>query len=38
MHFAPLAVMNASYTGVQQELTGTDAAAFCSLWATWPLQ
>lgn len=36
LHFAPLAVMNAGYTGMQHELAGTDTGAFCSLWATWP--
>ncbi len=35
-HFAPRAVMNAGYTGVQQVLAGTDTGAFCSLWARWP--
>lgn len=36
LHFAPQAVMNAAYTGIQQELLGTDEAGHCSLWATWP--
>lgn len=36
-HFAPRALMNAGYTGVQQEVDGTDLAAFCSIWASWPL-
>jgi len=36
LHFAPRAVMNAAYTGVQQELTGTDNGAFSSIWASWP--
>lgn len=35
-HFAPRAVMNAGYTGVQQVLTGTDEAGHCSLWDSWP--
>ena len=35
-HFAPIAVMNAGYTGVQQVLTNTDIGAFCSIWASWP--
>lgn len=35
-HFAPIAVMNAGYTGIQQVLRGTDAGAFCSIWASWP--
>lgn len=36
LHFAPRAVMNAGYSGVQQELTTTDLAAFCSVWSSWP--
>ncbi|MDH4218861.1 MAG: hypothetical protein OEY18_05005 [Candidatus Aminicenantes bacterium] len=36
LHFAPRALMNAGYTGVQQEINGTDNAAFCSIWAKWP--
>lgn len=36
LHFAPMAVMNAGYTGVQQVLTGTDIASYCSIWAQWP--
>lgn len=36
LKFAPRAVMNAAYTGVQQELTGTDKAGHCSIWASWP--
>lgn len=35
-HFAPRAVMNAGYTGVQQNLAGTDNAGHCSIWASWP--
>ncbi|MGI8785627.1 MAG: hypothetical protein ACR2L2_18500 [Acidobacteriota bacterium] len=35
-HFAPKAVMNAGYTGVQQELKGTDNGGHCSIWASWP--
>jgi hypothetical protein len=35
-HFAPRAVMNAGYTGVQQKLSATDIAAFCSVWGSWP--
>jgi hypothetical protein len=37
-HFAPQAVMNAGYTGLQQELTGTDIAGHCGIWASWPNQ
>lgn len=35
-HFAPRAVMNAGYTGVQQVLTETDTGGHCSIWASWP--
>ncbi|MBW2256751.1 MAG: hypothetical protein JRI25_19445 [Deltaproteobacteria bacterium] len=35
LQFAPRAVMNAAYSGVQQELTGTDIAGHCSIWASW---
>lgn len=35
-HFAPRAVMNAGYTGIQQNLTATDLAGHCSIWASWP--
>ena len=36
LHFAPRTVMNAAYSGVQQELTGTDRAGHSSNWASWP--
>jgi len=36
VHFSPLAVMNAVYTGPQQELLGTDYGGHCSNWAEWP--
>lgn len=36
IHFAPLAVMNAAYSGVRQELTGTDNGGHCSIWGSWP--
>jgi len=35
-HFAPLAVMNAGYTQVQQNLKATDHAGHCSIWGNWP--
>lgn len=35
-HFAPRALMNAGYTGVQQNIKGTDLAGHCSIWASWP--
>jgi hypothetical protein len=36
LHFSPNAIMNAGYTGVDQIPSGTDLAAFCSLWGAWP--
>lgn len=36
LHFAPRAVMNAAYSGMQQDLTGTDNGGHCSIWASWP--
>ena len=36
LHFAPRAVMNAAYSGIQHELTGTDNAGHCSIWGSWP--
>jgi hypothetical protein len=36
VHFAPLAVMNAAYTGVQQSPAGTDNGGHCSIWGSWP--
>jgi hypothetical protein len=35
-HFAPRAVMNAAYTGVQTSIRKTDNAGHCSNWAEWP--
>ena len=35
-HFAPRAVMNAGYTGVQRSVTGTDNGGHCSIWGSWP--
>ncbi len=35
-HFAPRAVMNAGYTGIQRSIGGTDEAGHCSIWAQWP--
>jgi len=35
-HFAPRAVMNAGYTGVQQVLAGSDEAGHCTNWGSWP--
>ncbi|GAA4322009.1 hypothetical protein GCM10023115_49880 [Pontixanthobacter gangjinensis] len=34
--FAPRAVMNAGYTGVQNEIGKTDNAGHCSIWDYWP--
>lgn len=36
LHFSPLAVMNAAYSGLQQGPAGTDNAGHCSIWASWP--
>ena len=35
-HFAPRALMNAGYTGIQQSLSGTDEAGHCGLFGAWP--
>ena len=35
-HFSPLAVMNAAYSGLSQDLLGTDKGGHCSLWSSWP--
>jgi len=35
-HFAPRAVMNAGYTGVQTSIGKTDQAGHCSNWGSWP--
>lgn len=35
-HFAPRALMNAGYTGIQQLLSATDVAGHCSNWSQWP--
>ncbi|HOW68324.1 MAG TPA: hypothetical protein P5186_02130 [Candidatus Paceibacterota bacterium] len=36
LHWSPEAVMNAGYVYPQRELSGTDTAAFYSIWASWP--
>jgi hypothetical protein len=36
VHFAPRAVMNAAYSGIQQEIKGTDNGGHCSNWGKWP--
>ncbi len=36
LHFSPRAVMNAAYSGVQREVTGTDNGGHCSNWGSWP--
>lgn len=35
-YFAPRAVMNAAYSGIQTMITKTDNAGHCSNWASWP--
>ncbi len=36
LHFAPRAVMNAAYSGVQTQINQTDNGGHCSNWAQWP--
>ena len=36
LHFAPRAVMNAAYSGIQTQIKGTDNGGHCSNWASWP--
>lgn len=36
LHFAPLSVMNAAYSGVQTTIGKTDLGGHCSNWASWP--
>ena len=36
IHFAPRAVMNAAYSGIQQTIGETDNAGHCANWANWP--
>jgi hypothetical protein len=36
LHFAPRAVMNAAYSGIQQTIDQSDNAGHCSIWAQWP--
>jgi hypothetical protein len=36
LHFAPRALMNASYSGIQQTVMHTDLGGHCSNWAEWP--
>lgn len=36
IHFAPAALMNAVYSVPRREVTQTDQAGHCSIWADWP--
>ncbi len=36
IHFAPRAVMNAAYSGLQQDLTDSDLAGHCTMFGGWP--
>jgi hypothetical protein len=36
VHFAPRAVMNAAYSGIQQAIAESDLGGHCSIWAQWP--
>ena len=38
LQFAPRAVMNAAYSGIQTRIGGTDLAGHCSNWGNWPNQ
>jgi len=35
LHFAPRAVMNAAYSGIQTSINQSDNAGHCSNWASW---
>ena len=35
-HFAPRAVMNASYSGIQTNIRKTDNGTHCNIWGEWP--
>jgi hypothetical protein len=36
LHFAPRAVMNAAYSGVQTQIGKSDKGGHCSNWSSWP--
>ena len=36
VQFAPRAVMNAAYSGIQTQIGSTDKAGHCSIWGNWP--
>jgi hypothetical protein len=36
IHFAPRAVMNAAYSGIQLDINQTDNGGHCSVWGSWP--
>ena len=36
IHFAPRALMNAGYSGVNRVVEGSDKAGHCSNWGNWP--
>ena len=36
LHFSPLAVMNAAYSGILTQITETDNGGHCSNWSSWP--
>jgi hypothetical protein len=36
LHFAPRAVMNAAYSGIQTEINESDNGGHCDNWASWP--
>lgn len=36
LHFAPRAVMNAAYSGIQTQINESDNGGHCNNWASWP--
>jgi hypothetical protein len=36
LHFAPRAIMNAAYSGIQTEIDESDNGGHCSNWSSWP--
>ena len=36
LHFAPRAVMNAAYSGIQTGISGPDQGGHCGNWSSWP--
>jgi len=36
LHFNPRALMNSAYSGINQQVSESDLAGHCSIWASWP--